>query len=48
MEALELKLVIILTVKSHIHLGVLRKVNAKSGHNFGRFAECNMLQLREC
>ena len=41
MEALKLKICHYLNYESHIHLGMLRKVNAKvkSEHNFGRFAE---------
>ena len=41
MEALMLKICHYLNCESHIHLGVLRKINAKSENeeNFGRFAE---------
>ena len=41
MEALELKICNYLNCESHMHLGVLRKTNAKEKNeqNFGRFAE---------
>ena len=39
MEALELKIYCYLYRERHIRLGVLRKANAKSKHNFGRFVE---------
>ena len=39
MEALKIKICYYLTCESHIHLGVLRKADAKSEHNFGRIAE---------
>ena len=39
MEALKLKICHYLNCESDIHLGMLRKANVKSEHNFGRFAE---------
>ena len=39
MEALKLKNCHYLNCESQIHLGVLRKANAKSEHSCGRFAE---------
>ena len=39
MEELKLKICHYLKCESHIHLGVLRKANAKSEHNFGCLAE---------
>ena len=39
MDVLKLKIYHYLNCESHIHLGVLRKTNAKSEHNFGRFVE---------
>ena len=48
MEALELTIFSYLNYESHIHLGVLRKKNAKSEHHFLFYDSltCNMLQLR--
>ena len=50
MEALKLKICHYLNCESHIHLGVLRKINAKSETNriLDASQSRNMLQLREC
>ena len=45
MEALQLKICYYLNRESHIHLGVLRKTNAKKEQNFGASQSCNMLRL---